>query len=90
MTPRLDRFTDLDAFGVFDAGLRRLLAHSRSAVEPLVISLVRARFEDGAWSGVPRFDWELRKALPEMISLASTPAARLALVGSRAAVPTRS
>ncbi|HYP74750.1 MAG TPA: hypothetical protein VER12_02270 [Polyangiaceae bacterium] len=35
---------------------------------PRIISLVPQRFEDGGFSGVPRFDWELRRALPEMQS----------------------
>lgn len=38
---------------------------------PLVISLVPSRFEDGGWSGVPRFDWELRRAFPNLISMRS-------------------
>jgi len=36
---------------------------------PRLISLVPQRFEDGGFSGVPRFDWELRKALPELQSV---------------------
>ena len=36
---------------------------------PRLISLVPQRFEDGGFSGVPRFDWELRKALPEVNSV---------------------
>ena len=36
---------------------------------PRLISLVPQRFEDGGYSGVPRFDWELRKALPEVNSV---------------------
>lgn len=36
---------------------------------PTVVSLVPKRFEDGAWSGVPRFDWELRKLIPGLVSL---------------------
>lgn len=36
---------------------------------PRIVSLVPQRFEDGNFSGVPRFDWELRKALPEMVSV---------------------
>jgi glycosyltransferase involved in cell wall biosynthesis len=63
-------------WGAFDSQLQRALRPSR---DPLLISLVPERFEDGAWSGVPRFDWELRKAFPELISLALTPATRLAL-----------
>ena len=36
---------------------------------PRLISLVPQRFEDGGFSGVPRFDWELRRALPEVQSV---------------------
>ncbi len=36
---------------------------------PRIISFVPQRFEDGGFSGVPRFDWELRRALPELISV---------------------
>jgi hypothetical protein len=36
---------------------------------PRIISLVPQRFEDGGFSGVPRFDWELRRALPEVNSV---------------------
>jgi glycosyltransferase involved in cell wall biosynthesis len=36
---------------------------------PRLISLVPQRFEDGGFSGVPRFDWELRRALPEVVSV---------------------
>ncbi|HWZ91878.1 MAG TPA: hypothetical protein VNW92_23605 [Polyangiaceae bacterium] len=36
---------------------------------PRLISLVPQRFEDGGYTGVPRFDWELRRALPEINSL---------------------
>jgi glycosyl transferase family 1 len=36
---------------------------------PRLISLVPERFEDGGFSGVPRFDWELRRALPEVHSV---------------------
>jgi len=36
---------------------------------PRLISLVPQRFEDGGFSGVPRFDWELVKALPEVQSV---------------------
>jgi len=39
---------------------------------PRLISLVPRRFEDGDFSGVPRFDFELRKALPELESVASS------------------
>jgi glycosyltransferase involved in cell wall biosynthesis len=63
-------------WGAFDRQLHRAL---RPSADGLLISLVPERFEDGAWSGVPRFDWELRKAFPELISLALTPATRLAL-----------
>jgi glycosyltransferase involved in cell wall biosynthesis len=65
-------------WGMFDEQLRRL-QRRRAASAPLLISLVVERFEDGAWSGVPRFDWELRKAFPELISLALTPATRRVL-----------
>jgi glycosyltransferase involved in cell wall biosynthesis len=37
-----------------------------------VISLVKHRFEDGDFTGVPRFDFELRKAIPGLISLNMT------------------
>ena len=36
---------------------------------PRLVSLVPQRFEDGGFSGVPRFDWELRRALPEVVSV---------------------
>lgn len=36
---------------------------------PRLVSLVPSRFEDGGFSGVPRFDWELRRALPELVSV---------------------
>jgi hypothetical protein len=36
---------------------------------PRLVSLVPQRFEDGGFTGVPRFDWELRRALPEIISI---------------------
>jgi hypothetical protein len=36
---------------------------------PRLISLVPQRFEDGGFTGVPRFDWELRRALPEINSV---------------------
>jgi len=38
-------------------------------VLPKIVSLVPKRFEDGAWSGVPRFDFELRQVFPGMQSL---------------------
>jgi glycosyltransferase involved in cell wall biosynthesis len=38
---------------------------------PTVISLVPERFEDGANSGVPRFDYELRRAIPGLVSINS-------------------
>lgn len=44
------------------------------------ISLVKARFEDGAFSGVPRFDFELRRALPGLVSLKAGLAARVRLL----------
>ncbi len=34
-----------------------------------IISLVKHRFEDGDFTGVPRFDFELRKAIPGLITL---------------------
>jgi glycosyltransferase involved in cell wall biosynthesis len=39
---------------------------------PRLVSLVPRRFEDGDFSGVPRFDFELRTALPELQSVATT------------------
>lgn len=39
---------------------------------PRLVSLVPRRFEDGDFSGVPRFDFELRQALPELESVATT------------------
>jgi len=39
---------------------------------PRLISLVPQRFEDGGFSGVPRFDWELRRALPGIQSINTT------------------
>ncbi|HEY3254622.1 MAG TPA: hypothetical protein VGJ91_11765 [Polyangiaceae bacterium] len=36
---------------------------------PRLVSLVPYRFEDGQFSGVPRFDFELRRALPEIESV---------------------
>lgn len=38
---------------------------------PRLVSLVWKRFEDGDFSGVPRFDWELRRALPELQSVST-------------------
>lgn len=38
---------------------------------PRLISLVPRRFEDGDFSGVPRFDFELRRALPELESVST-------------------
>ena len=66
-------------FGVLDAQLRSAWRRRHGSGEPLLISLVPERFEDGAWSGVPRFDWELRKAFDGLISLALTPATRVLL-----------
>ncbi|HEY4104137.1 MAG TPA: hypothetical protein VGM44_09605, partial [Polyangiaceae bacterium] len=43
---------------------------------PRLISLVPQRFEDGGFSGVPRFDWELRRALPEINSINTKPWSR--------------
>jgi hypothetical protein len=39
---------------------------------PRVVSLVPRRFEDGDFSGVPRSDFELRGALPELESVPTT------------------
>jgi hypothetical protein len=36
--------------------------------EPRVVSFVPRRFEDGDMTGVPRFDWELRRVFPRMVS----------------------
>ena len=63
-------------FGAFDRQLRSAKQRHRDGSMPLLISFVPERFEDGAWSGVPRFDWELRKAFSALISLADTPASR--------------
>ncbi|HEY6078779.1 MAG TPA: hypothetical protein VIW29_08245 [Polyangiaceae bacterium] len=41
----------------------------RLAKLPRLISLVPYRFEDGEFSGVPRFDFELRRALPKLQSV---------------------
>lgn len=38
---------------------------------PRLISLVPRRFEDGDFSGVPRFDFELRRAFPELESVST-------------------
>ncbi len=62
-----------------DKHLRRAWTLARTAGAPLLISLVPERFEDGAWSGVPRFDWEIRKALPEIVSLRVSVLARTLL-----------
>lgn len=50
-----------------------------------IVSFVPARYEDGAWSGVPRFDHELRRVFPELISLRVSAASRavLALLSRR-------
>ena len=39
---------------------------------PRLVSLVPRRFEDGDFSGVPRFDFELRQVLPELNSIGTT------------------
>jgi glycosyltransferase involved in cell wall biosynthesis len=44
-----------------------------------LVSLVPRRFEDGAWSGVPRFDCELRRIFPEILSLNTSWKSRLYL-----------
>ena len=46
---------------------------------PPIISLVPERFEDGGWAGVARFDYELRRALPEMQSFNTRLRSRLRL-----------
>jgi len=46
---------------------------------PPLVSLVPKRYEDGGWGGVPRFDWELRKIFPEVISLNTSLLHRLKL-----------
>lgn len=46
----------------------RSLAHPHGKL-PRLVSLVPERFEDGGYTGVPRFDWELRRALPEVNSV---------------------
>jgi hypothetical protein len=37
-------------------------------VQPRIVSIVPRRFEDGDNTGVPRFDWELRRVFPRMVS----------------------
>lgn len=49
------------------------------AALPQIVSLVPRRFEDGAWSGVPRFDFELRALFPALRSLRLTPDPRWVL-----------
>jgi hypothetical protein len=51
---------------------------------PPLVSLVPRRFEDGAWSGVPRFDFELRAVFPGMRSLRLSPDPRWVLRAVRA------
>jgi glycosyltransferase involved in cell wall biosynthesis len=50
-----------------------------------LISFVPVRFEDGAFSGVPRFDHELRRIFPDLISLRAGVKSRalLALLAAR-------
>lgn len=48
---------------------RAAAAAARSGGPRPLISFVPVRFEDGAFSGVPRFDHELRRIFPELISL---------------------
>tara|TARA_Y100000741_G_C18261237_1_gene560595 strand:- start:2805 stop:3710 length:906 start_codon:yes stop_codon:yes gene_type:complete len=45
----------------------------------LLISFVKNRFEDGDYSGVPRFDWELRKVFSNLVSLSDCFYSRLYL-----------
>jgi glycosyltransferase involved in cell wall biosynthesis len=40
------------------------------------VSFVPRRFEDGDLTGVPRFDWELRRVFPRMVSETARPRAR--------------
>ena len=46
---------------------------------PPIVSLVPRRFEDGAFSGVPRFDRELRRIFPTLVSLNTRFPSRLRL-----------
>lgn len=46
-----------------------LNAFRKNLALPKLISLVPQRFEDGGWSGVPRFDWELRQVFPSLRSM---------------------
>ncbi|HTQ06620.1 MAG TPA: hypothetical protein VMI54_22325 [Polyangiaceae bacterium] len=39
-----------------------------SRVSPRLVSVVPRRFEDGDFTGVPRFDWELRRVFPGIVS----------------------
>jgi len=52
-----------------------------------VVSLVPRRFEDGATGGVPRFDWELRKAIPGLVSWPWNPLALAKLIWLRKKCP---
>lgn len=40
----------------------------RGSGRPRLVSVVPRRFEDGDFTGVPRFDWELRRIFPELVS----------------------
>lgn len=40
-----------------------------------ILSYVRARYEDGSFTGVSRFDYELRRVFPDLVSVAELPAA---------------
>jgi hypothetical protein len=69
-----------------DPMLARALAAAAHGGGPRpLISFVPVRFEDGAFSGVPRFDHELRRIFPELISLraGATSRALLALLAVR-------
>jgi len=58
---------------------RGLPARVSMTALPKIVSLVPRRFEDGGWSGVPRFDFELRAVFPAMRSLRLNPDPRWAL-----------
>lgn len=62
-----------------DRHLERAWRISLDKSQPLLISLVPQRFEDGAWSGVPRFDREIRNVFPEIVSLCTDLPSRLFL-----------
>jgi hypothetical protein len=51
---------------VSSAGVFKTSGGTRA--RPRLISVVPRRFEDGDFTGVPRFDWELRRIFPELVS----------------------